>query len=161
MRRLARTTLLLVTLMAMTLSGCSRLATWPPVRDDAVGGGDHVIHNGGIEIHVYRFGVWDDTGEPTAEIRIDNRGEIPLAMALGDARVDIGGEMVGPRDHGEILSVFLEPLQQYNTRITFMGVIDRDEARPAPDVLYLHLPPVLTRDGEFALPVLTYHNPDS
>jgi hypothetical protein len=149
-----------VALAALTAPGCSKLATWPPVRDDVAGGGDHIIYHGGIEIHVYRFGVWDDTGEPTAEIRIDNQGQIPLAMALGDARVEIGGELVAPRDHGEILSVYLEPLQQYNTRLTFMSLVSPDGQQAVPEYLYLRLPPVLTKDGDFPLPALTYRNPE-
>ena len=158
---------LLVMGLSLTLAACATLFQWTPVRDGADLDTDHVVRYEGIEIRVQKFGVYNDDGAPTAEIRTRNGSPKPVAFGIDGFRLDIGGQLVPAvlNQEGEFPSIYLEPGESYNTRLTFapvaLATTEAPKTQALPDVLHLHLAPLVI-DGEYhELPVLSYRNPRS
>ncbi len=162
MRRLA----LPILVVLLVLTGCTTLFPWTPVKDGADLDSDHVVRYEGVEIHVRNFGVYNEIGAPTAEISTRNDSRKPVAFGIDGYQLDVGGTLVPAElsKEGEFPSIYLEPGEIYNTRLTFatMLTLETDaegNRRVVPEVLRLHLAPLVIDEVYHELPVLTFRNP--
>jgi len=151
----------------LVLAGCTKLFPWTPVKDGADLEGDHVVHFEGVEIHVHQFGVYNEWGSPTAEVRTHNRSRKPVAFGIDGFQLDVGGTLVPANlnQEGEFPSIYLEPGEIYNTRLAFNTTLSLEtgadgKQRVVPETLYLHLAPLVIDDVYHDLPVLAFRNPN-